>query len=316
MITIHDSQRISRNQILSEEPSVYFIGEALDDRGQLIHNQLSNVDIHQVFQMSFNVSDYKIKINNDFYSCREIANTLKSILEPFIEMPIIIDSTTLGFIEILFILRWFSTLPDKEMLVIYIEPAEYKSRTNYMSDYGKHEFDLSSHSSGFKAVPGFSKMVEPSNRVNLVSILGFERARLGQLLQLDEGAYIDKVFPVFATPSFKAGWDKHSFYQNVETLQGKSMRPEFVSADSPIDLINTLEKIKSSLDQDLLMLAPFGSKPLSVGAAVFLVNFKDEVILKYDHPVKKSGRSNGIGLIHSYKLKVSVTTSQQPHLPS
>lgn len=303
LIEVTDRVKINEEAISNPNPSVYFVGEPLDERGELVHSELCKSDIHMIYKVSFDVNEYRMTINGIDYSARNINSKLLELLSESIGKPIVMDSTTLGFVELLYIIRWFSSSQIEAIDVLYLEPGEYKSRANYMSDFGRHEFDLSSHSGGFKGLPGFSQMVSADQKACLISVLGFERSRLGQLMQVDEGAYIDVVLPIFATPSFKAGWDKHSFYQNVETLDGRAMKPEFVSADSPSDIVRMLNRIKNSMDDSVLMVSPFGAKPLSVGVAIFLVNNLNSVILKYDHPTKKRGRSNGVGHIHSYRLK-------------
>lgn len=171
-----------------------------------------------------------------------------------------------------------------------------------MNDFGKHEFDLSTHTEGFKAIPGFAKVLTQSNKAILVTSVGFERARLGQLLSLDDGAYIHTVIPIFGTPPYKASWDKHSYFQNVEVLSDKGGRPQFVAANSPLDMLDMLEYIKESCNEDAeITIAPLGTKPLSIASAVFLIN-NPCITLKYDHPKRKGSRSSGLGMIHMYEL--------------
>ena len=170
-----------------------------------------------------------------------------------------------------------------------------------MNDFGKHEFDLSTHSEGFKAIPGFAKALTQSQKAILISSMGFERSRLGQLLSLDDGAYIHSVLPIYGTPGFQAGWDKHSFFQNVETLSDKGIKPQFVSANSPLDMLYMLQFIKDSFVDEEITLAPLGTKPLSIASAVFLIN-NPTVTLKYDHPKRKGRRSTGLGKIHLYVI--------------
>ena len=217
-----------------------------------------------------------------------------------------LDVTTVGFVELLLVLRWFSKSKLNEISIFYAEPLKYKSRVNYMDDFGKHEFDLTSHSAGFKAVPGFTKAISTEEKASLIAVIGFERSRLGQLIQQDEGAYIGKIFPIFGTPGFKVGWDKHSFLQSVETLKDRSRSPRFVTAYSAIDILNCFELIKESLPNETIMVAPFGTKPLSLGAAIFLVNHREDVMLKFDHPTKKSDSTEGVGEIHKYTVTVVI----------
>lgn len=293
-ISDHSRKRISS---IEHGNSVFFCGPALDFRGDEIKRKFQPSADVIVLEMKFEVDDYSIEINGIKSPFRRASHTIDDILNSVMERDIIVDITTLGFVELLLILKWFKNTSLTNIQIIYAEPTAYKSRVDYMSDFGKHEFDLTSHSGGFKAIPGFSKAVSTGTKATLIAVLGFERSRLGQLLQLDEGAYVGEILPIFGTPSYQVGWDKHCFFQNVETLKGSSGKPNFVSAYSALDMINRLEYIKESLPDTEIMVAPFGTKPLSLGVAIFLVN-NSNIILKYDHPIKKTNGSDGIGRIH------------------
>lgn len=302
LLRIADHSRYKLNNVREYKEMLVFCGEALDERGEIILSELRKQSKNKLVEITFDVEKYSVSFNGKIYPSRRVNDVLSDLFSGYLDLSVLIDSTTLGFVELLFILKWMKNNDHGDFEVIYAEPEKYKSRINYVSDFGKHEFDLSSHSGGFKAVLGFSKLSSSFEKSMLVAVLGFERARLGQLLELDEGAYIGKILPIFGTPGFKVGWDKHSFFQSVDTLKDKSMRPEFVSAFSPIDILERLEYIRKSCTGDI-MVAPFGPKPLSLGVGVFLVNNIESVSLKYDHPKKKSGRSEGVGNIHRYLIK-------------
>lgn len=299
LLTINDHSRYKLNDLRSFKKSLIFCGNVIDDRGERLLKELSIEISNRLVPILFDADTYSLSIDGVMHASRRANVVLTKFFEENDGLNYVIDSTTLGFVELLYLLRWFKDNHSGTVEIIYAEPERYKSRINYISDFGKHEFDLSSHSGGFKGVMGFTRMFSSDKKSCLVAVLGFERARLGQLLELDEGAYIGDIIPVFGTPGFKVGWDKHSFFQSVDTLKDKALPPHFVSAFSPIDVLDRLEYIKRS-SQDDLMLAPFGPKPLSLGIAVFLVNNIGDIALKYDHPKKKEGRSVGLGSIHRY----------------
>jgi hypothetical protein len=276
-------------------------GSALDDRCRTIRELALSNPNSSVLEVTFNSETYSLEVDSKHAPLRKSTDLIAEKISERGLFEIAIDITSLGFVELLVILRWFKNSEFKTLGAIYGEPEGYKPRADYMSDFGHHEFDLTSHSGGFKAIPGFSQAISSGKKATLIALLGFERSRLGQLIQLDEGAYIGEVLPIFGTPSYKVGWDKHCFFQNIETIKNCRSSPNFVSSYSPYDLIETLKYIKDSLQGVELMIAPFGTKPLSLGAAVFLSN-NSEVTLKYDHPIKKQGSSNGVSRIHLYEL--------------
>ena len=301
MISLIDLTSTSLDDLAPLKNKICFIGEAIDERGAKINEVLTSED-NKLIKVKFDIDSYAIHFNDDKISVLNYYNLVETIYNNSQYDEILIDATTLGFVELLILLKWFSRAIINSLKIIYAEPKAYKHRLNYMSDFGRHEFDLSSHSAGFKAVPGFTKAISVNEKAILIAVLGFERARLGQLMELDEGAYIESILPIFGMPGFQVGWDKHSFFQSVDTLKEKGRKPQFVSANSPLDMVNILNYIKDSLEGKQLMVAPFGPKPLSIGIALFLINNSPDVILKYDHPKIKPNRSNGVGNIHTYSL--------------
>lgn len=299
MISISDNKSITIQDIKCLKNTLCFVGPSIDQRGDDLVSALSLTG--EIVQISFSVKDYTFEVDGERVSTTGLNRYITELLKAKQFENIHIESTTLGFVEVLLLLKWFSTSSIESLQVIYGEPTLYKSRTNYMNDFGKHEFDLSSHTEGFKAIPGFAKALPQSKKAILISSMGFERSRLGQLLSLDDGAYIQTVIPIFGTPPYQAGWDKHSFFQNVEVLNNKGESPQFVAANSPIDMLEMLEYIKGSCDQEEITIAPLGTKPLSIASAVFLIN-NPKVTLKYDHPRRKGSRSAGLGKIHLYKI--------------
>ena len=273
-----------------------FIGTAIDQRGEDLTRAL-NIG-NQVVELDFDISNYTLKVDDKQVGIIGLSKYLTELILKSEYNQVLIESTILGFVEVLLLLKWFARSDLMSVNIIYAEPSEYKLRTNYMNDFGKHEFDLSTHSEGFKAIPGFAKALTQSQKAILISSMGFERSRLGQLLSLDDGAYIHSVLPI------QAGWDKHSFFQNVETLSDKGIKPQFVSANSPLDMLYMLQFIKDSYVDEEITLAPLGTKPLSIASAVFLIN-NPEVTLKYDHPKRKGRRSTGLGKIHLYAIDKS-----------
>jgi hypothetical protein len=302
MITITDSKLLDINTIGNIDNTLCFIGTAIDQRGEDLTRAL-NIG-NQVVELDFDISNYTLKVDDKQVGIIGLSKYLTELILKSEYNQVLIESTILGFVEVLLLLKWFARSDLMSVNIIYAEPSEYKLRTNYMNDFGKHEFDLSTHSEGFKAIPGFAKALTQSQKAILISSMGFERSRLGQLLSLDDGAYIHSVLPIYGTPGFQAGWDKHSFFQNVETLSDKGIKPQFVSANSPLDMLYMLQFIKDSYVDEEITLAPLGTKPLSIASAVFLIN-NPEVTLKYDHPKRKGRRSTGLGKIHLYAIDKS-----------
>lgn len=300
MISLTDSQFLPLENIKNCKENLCFTGPILDDRGKNLVNALSHNN--RVIEVSFDIDSYTLKVAEDELSTLSFSKYLTELIAKSDYKNILLESTTLGFVEILLLLKWFSRSSLDALNIIYAEPKNYKQRTNYMNDFGKHDFDLSTHSKGFKGIPGFAKALTQSKKAILIASMGFERSRLGQLISSDDGAYIHSVIPIYGTPGYQAGWDKHSFFQNVETLSARGEKPQFVSANSPFDMLHMLQYISDSYQGEEITLAPLGTKPLSIASAIFLIN-NPNVTLKYDHPLRKGSRSAGLGDIHQYSLE-------------
>ncbi len=301
LLSITDSSVVDVNHFQGIGSTLVFCGAPIDDRGEKLLEEIGK-HTQNIVTVNFDIDTYAIQLNGQPFPVMRPNQGFNKVLAAFEFDSILIESTTIGFIELLVVLKWFDTIEIDAINICYAEPESYKRRTNYMNDLGKHEFDLSSHSGGFKAIPGFAQAISSEEKAPLITILGFERSRLGHLMQEDEGAYISSILPIFGTPGYKVGWDKHSFIQNIDTLKDVCSEPQFVSAHSPLDIYNMLVYIKESIASDKILLAPFGTKPLSLGAAIFLINFRSDVVLKYDHPTRKKGRSEGVADIHIFNV--------------
>ena len=54
---------------------------------------------------------------------------------------------------------------------------------------------------------------------------------------------------------------------------------------------------------------PLGTKPCSVGAVLYVVNNKDHASLIFDWPMRKAGRTKGIGEKYLYRCMHAVSSN-------
>ncbi|MHA6965825.1 hypothetical protein [Zobellella denitrificans] len=296
----------SLHEISNTDTQIAIVGEQLDERGERIKDALCRAPTKKLFELSldansmhFNINKRNIKINEIYKELdRENNNeTLNSIT---------IDATTLGVAELLYTLRWIQKKENKVIVnILYAEPEKYPSVFESPSDYGRHQFKLSSSSIGYKSLPGFTRTVPTGSKSHLIALLGFERVRLGQLMQKDEGAYIGSITPIFGVPGFKPSYDKHSAHQNIDALLKHAEKPEFSSANNPYETFLKIKKIKDYMPEQTINVAPIGTKPMAIGACLFVLkNLGSRVGVMYDHPIKTRGRSEGISKIHSYRVLI------------
>ena len=54
-----------------------------------------------------------------------------------------------------------------------------------------------------------------------------------------------------------------------------------------------------------MYIAPIGTKPHALGAICYALRNPDTTEIMYDNPIRKPGRTAGIGQMHVYMLKPS-----------
>lgn len=293
---------VSAKQLIGQMPNVIIVGSTLDDRGTYIRELIGRSSKSVVIEVSYDAENINFIIDGNSIPFRNINSTLDTIIGAPDE--ILIDTTTVGVAELLYILRWLKKYNrSTNVKMTYIEPGKYPPLNEANNEFGRHTFNLSSHSLGYKSLPGFT--VTSNSKSHLIALLGFERVRLGQLLENDEGAFIGSLTPVFGVPGFKPSYDKHSAFQNIESILAKGEKPEFSSANNPFETYSKLEYLRSCYPDTVINIAPIGTKPMAIGACLFaLKNIGKKVGVMYDHPVKKKGRTEGISRIHLFSVLI------------
>jgi hypothetical protein len=295
---------VSEKQLIGQMPSIAIIGSTLDERGSYIRNVIDKSSNDLVIEISYDAENINFNIDGTSVPFRDINSTLDSLIGETNEL--LIDTTTVGVAELLYILRWLkkSNRPA-HVKMTYVEPGKYPPLDETNNEFGRHTFNLSSHSLGYKSLPGFTVTSNSKSKSHLIALLGFERVRLGQLLENDEGAFIGALTPMFGVPGFKPSYDKHSAFQNIERILEKGEKPEFSSANNPFETYSKLQYLRSCYPDTVINIAPIGTKPMAIGACLFaLENIGNKVGVMYDHPVKKKGRTEGISRVHLFSVLI------------
>lgn len=294
----------SEFEILDKD-CVCFCGESLDDRGEFILNQLSKQSI-ECIKVSYNEEDFLFNISGIEYEVGDIEGNIKEYFQNFSNKTILIESTTLNVVEVLYIcdiLNSNNIIAD--IKIIYAEPFEYKLKKTSFSNYG--DFDLSKKFKSFPPIPGYTKLFD-SNDLNLVAFLGFERPRLGQIFSYEDDIKYNSFIPIIPLPAYKPGWENITLNNHMtffnESYSFEDIR--YISANNAFQAYEVL--IKLSKTNKLLTIAPIGTKPNSIGCIVFLINTKNDLLVNtrliYDFPEKVKKRSTGVGIIHLYSLNI------------
>jgi hypothetical protein len=185
--------------------------------------------------------------------------------------------------------------------VVYAEPESYQP---HPSPASPTVFDLSLDFQGIAPLPGFARLAGPSDETKtlLVALLGFEGNRPSHLAsEIDS---VPVVVPVVGVPGFRLEYPAFTVACNRTFLEEYRAHSNirWARASCPFEAFATLTELKEEYPDYYMYVAPVGTKPHSLGAVWFALENPTTTELLYDHPVRKPGRTKGLGLIHVYEI--------------
>ena len=189
----------------------------------------------------------------------------------------------------------------RELRVVYVEPEHY---TVSPTPVEGQIFDLSERISGIAPIPGFASLTdENEDDVCFVPLLGFEGSRLLYVIEAVQPPG-RKVYPVIGVPGFKPEYPFYAYHANRSVLKGTRSwsNVHLAAADCPFSVWFLLHDISEKHPQDLIKVAPIGTKPHALGAVLFAITSRRTVELVYDHPIRKPGRTVQAGRLHCYHI--------------
>lgn len=199
----------------------------------------------------------------------------------------------------------------RPVLAVYVEPKTYR----YSETLKEGEiFDLSERINGISPIPGFISLKEPKEeeKVCFVPLLGFEGIRFAYLIEQVQPPG-DKILPIIGVPGFRPEYPFFTYQGNqlqlIKTRAWKNVR--FAMANCPFSLFYVLDDIAKDYSDNLIKIAPIGTKPHALGAVLYNINKRDSVELIYDHPIRKPTRTEGSSRLlvyHTSTFVSSVTT--------
>lgn len=183
--------------------------------------------------------------------------------------------------------------------VLYAEPESYKA---HPSPASATLFDLSVNFEGLAPLPGFARLAGPDdeNKCLFIAMLGFEGNRPERLvLQVDP---IPKVIPVVGVPGFQLEYPAFTVACNRVLLDEYRAHSEvrYARASCPFEAYEALRDIRKDYPDHYMYLAPVGTKPHALGTILFAIANPETTEIMFDHPIRKAGRTTGVGIIHIY----------------
>lgn len=303
--------RFLRQDIVSEGEAAHvgqfdvaFFGrDDLDDRSR--HSAaLSRAVARRHCPVRYDAAAFTLTVDGQTVSVNDLEDLFRSIRA----QSILLDATTLEFPEILYVLAAYRMQsPRPHCGFFYVEPDGYK-----LKEAGAHvvpgsAFDLSQ---GFKernSLPLFARLLSDTNKAHLIAFLGFEGDRLMRELDGDDGHFYRRVSIVFGIPPFQPSWDLHALMANSSLLERQNTNVLYCGANNPLSAYRLLHEAHAGIaagDLNRLVVAPFGTKPMALGVALYCLD--NEVLSPiYDHPVRKPDRTFGVNRRHWYEVDLA-----------
>lgn len=220
---------------------------------------------------------------------------------------ILVDANSLEFPELVFIFRAASR-SNIGLSCLYVEPSDYTQAEGAAGEL-KHRFDLSVGDSQIDMLPLY---VRPTAGADVVVALGFEGHRFQAIFNSDEYSG-SKFRGIIGVPAFQPGWENRTYCENARAMeQALTTRSEFetAGANDPRTIYQVLERMLRATQSPVddvaapLLLAPFGTKPMSIAFAWFVANKEDGNIgVLYDFVARKRDQSAGLGKIHLWSFR-------------
>ena len=274
--------------------SVLFHGEAIDERGASAVG-IESIEILSRVLVEYDYDNMTLKVGDKEIS----ADRSAELFAPHVKgKSVVLESTTLGFAELFLAISSLLDIGIKSLLIIYVEPSEY-SRTNPGAD----SFSLSELNAGYKPIPKAIVDLAGEDVEAGVFFLGYEPERLERAFEEYQMISSKDIKVVFGIPAFQPGWELNSIVPHLEAIDHCNV--QYCAANDPSSAYDALEITRASLSAgNRMFVAPIGTKPCGVAAALFASMYPEQVGLLYDHRKKKSKRSSGVSVWHRYAIKI------------
>ena len=273
-----------------------FCGTPLDDRGRMAVGELSGRSL-VTHTVKYDGRSMGLTVNGQ----PAVPRDLLSMFESAENRPIALETTTLGFVEVLLCCR--AALGRTAPLdCLYVEPEDYR-RSPDPHLLAKRDFELSGEIVGFRGIPGATRMLNDRRPQKCVFFLGYEGARFRRAftdLEMLKGRSSNVVFGI---PAFKPGWEMDSIANSVPVMRDEHVSSVyFCGADNPRAAVDFLLTTYDSLQPDETMfVAPIGTKPHGLATALFVAEREDVGVI-YDHPHLATNRSTSVGQWHVFSV--------------
>jgi hypothetical protein len=277
-----------------------FVGKPMDSRGKATISFLETHSNEQILTQ-YVPKEFRFQFNDDSFNKDDIDEKLEFTKDS----SVVLDATTLNFAELLILCQSLKDIEKNNVSIIYVEPGGYNKKHTSEDLLHRRDFELSEETVGYEAIPGHSLLLTRDNLQKVVFICGFESERIDRAME-DSEINNNTCCLIFGVPAFIPGWEMDSFDNNISVLKERKLSGgiNFCGATDPLPVLKKLEHIYSGLDdEDQMFVVPLGTKPMNIGACLFLLSkSKERVAVLYDHPLEMKNKGLLISDWHLYNI--------------
>ena len=293
MGSISSEERFDRGWIISTDNGIrikkkiiYYFNEVL----KASHDRSAE---ERRFDTTFQLTEQDKKLYVDIYNEVEgltaFKDCIKDDLTKFHDKKILLDFSVMIKPYFFLLLKYLSTIPLKELYLLYTEPSLYD------------EFTRGTISG--KDVPGYSGAKDPTKKDALILLLGFEGDRALEVLN---EVSPNLTIPVNGFPAYRPVFKDRSILENKILLEEEDIfkNLRFAPANDPFETKKVLEDIYSEFRNEYnISVAPLGTKPMALGSCLFALEHSECRII-YPYPMEYLPKSSlGWGNTWIYVMK-------------
>ncbi len=296
---LHLQEGATPHELMWGSWQVVLHGDALDDRGTTVLRELTS-KVGSTAQLRYFPDSLEVLVDTTAVSADELPNALR----PLMSGRVLLEATTLGLAEIVLCCKALRALGQNAFDIVYVEPGNY-TRPDRPGLLQRRDFELSSEVPGYRAIPGSALILRDRKPIRSVFFLGYEEARLRRAFEELQMLSASKTSVTLGVPAFKAGWEMDAMANNIPVIREQNIRGgvHFCGAENPFAVFELLSEVYQGLENgERLVLAPIGTKPHGIGAALFAA-MRNDVGIIYDHPQRTRNRSSSVGHWHLFTVE-------------
>lgn len=281
--------------------AVAVCGLPLDERG-IAAVDFVRAHATEVYQGGFDRGNVGVTLAGEYLDSAALESFVRAQLGGRL---LLLETTSLGFLEIFMLCAAVRDAGGGRVGFLYAEPREY-SRLPGREVLKQRDFELSDEVEDFSAVPGAAILLQPERPARGVFLVGYEGQRLDQAFEQTNLRPSDCAV-VFGVPAFQPGWEMNSFDNNYLVLKQRGVTElYFGGAQNPSAAYSAITRIHQSCRPgERMLIAPIGTKPHGIGAAVYACDH-DDVGLLYDNPLKSKHRSKRVAQWHYFEAQLGL----------